>query len=99
MSSMKITGFVLLSGTMLSGFFGSAVVAADIDSGCVPAVSGVTGKLEQRLNDVGVFHFWQIADLDATGLQLLDKTLRLKGQSEKDGWIDQAKKLVAAKAA
>ena len=46
MSSMKITGFVLLSGTMLSGFFGSAVVAADIDSGCVPAVSGVTGKLE-----------------------------------------------------
>ena len=46
MSSMKLTGFVLMSGTMMSGMFGSAVVAADIDPGCVPAVSGLTGKLE-----------------------------------------------------
>jgi small subunit ribosomal protein S2 len=58
----------------------------------------INGKLEQRLNDAGVFHFWQIADLDPAGLQLLDKTLRLRGQTEKEGWIDQAKKLVAAKA-
>ena len=26
---------------------------------------GINAKLEQRLNDVGVYHFWQIADLDA----------------------------------
>ena len=25
----------------------------------------VNAKLEQRLNDIGVYHFWQIADLDA----------------------------------
>ena len=62
-------------------------------------IKGINGKLEQRLNDAGVFHFWQIADMDAAGLQLLDKTLRLRGQTEKEGWIDQAKKLVAAKAA
>ena len=61
--------------------------------------TGITGKLEQRLNDIGVYHFWQIADLDADNMQLLDKTLRLKGQVERDGWIDAAKKLVAAKAA
>ncbi len=60
---------------------------------------GITGKIEQRLNDVGVYHFWQIADLDADNMQLLDKTLRLKGQIERDGWVDAAKKLVAAKAA
>ncbi len=46
MSSMKLTGFMLLSGTVMSGMFGSAVMAADIETGCVPAVSGLTGKLE-----------------------------------------------------
>lgn len=62
-------------------------------------ITGINGKLEQRLNDVGVFHFWQIADLDADNMQLLDRTLRLKGQVERDKWVDQAKKLVAAEAA
>ena len=30
-------------------------------------------KLEQRLNDIGVFHFWQIADLDAETTEALDR--------------------------
>ena len=59
-------------------------------------ITGILPKLEQRLNDVGVFHYWQIADLDPEGAALLDKTLRLKGQVERDGWIDQAKKIVAS---
>ena len=28
-------------------------------------ITGISPKLEQRLNDAGVFHFWQLADLDA----------------------------------
>jgi small subunit ribosomal protein S2 len=61
-------------------------------------ITGINGKLEQRLNDAGVFHFWQIADLDADNANLLDRTLRLRGQVERDKWIDQAKKIVAATA-
>jgi small subunit ribosomal protein S2 len=61
-------------------------------------ITGVSVKLEQRLNDAGVFHFWQIADLDADGAGLLDKQLRLKGQIAKDDWIGQSKKFVAEKA-
>jgi small subunit ribosomal protein S2 len=61
-------------------------------------ITGVTEKIEQRLNDAGVFHFWQIADSDADALGLLDKQLRLKGQIAKDDWVGQAKKLVAAAA-
>ena len=57
-------------------------------------ITGVTPKLEQRLNDAGVFHFWQIADLDADSLGALDRQLRLKGQTQKDDWVGQAKKLV-----
>jgi small subunit ribosomal protein S2 len=61
-------------------------------------ITGIDGKLELRLNDAGVFHFWQIADLDDAGLGLLDKQLRLKSQTLKDTWVVQAKKLVAAAA-
>jgi small subunit ribosomal protein S2 len=59
-------------------------------------ITGITPKLEQRLNDAGVFHFWQIADLDAEQTQALDRKLKLKGQIDNDKWTEQAKKLVAA---
>jgi small subunit ribosomal protein S2 len=62
-------------------------------------ITGISPKLEQRLNDAGVFHFWQIADLDADNAKALDLLLRLKGQIEADGWIAQAKKFVDAAAA
>jgi small subunit ribosomal protein S2 len=59
----------------------------------------IDGKLEQRLNDIGVYHFWQIADLDADMAEALDRTLRLKGRVVKDGWIAAAKKLTESQAA
>ncbi len=57
-------------------------------------ITGIAGKLEQRLNDAGVFHFWQIADLDADQMAALDRRLRLKGQIASENWVAQAKKLV-----
>jgi small subunit ribosomal protein S2 len=57
-------------------------------------IAGITPKLEQRLNDAGVFHFWQLADLDADHAAALDRQLRLKGQVQKEDWVGQAKKLV-----
>ncbi len=59
-------------------------------------ITGVDAKLEQRLNDAGVFHFWQLADLDADHIGALDRQLRLRGQSQKEDWVAQAKKLVDA---
>ena len=61
-------------------------------------ITGITPKLEQKLNDAGVYHFWQIADLDADNLSALDYTIRAKGQIQKDDWVGQAKKLVEASA-
>ena len=66
------------------------------DADDLKRITGINGKLEQRLNDVGVFHFWQIADLDADHLAALDRMLRLKGQTAKDDWVAQSKKLVEA---
>ena len=56
-------------------------------------ITGISPKLEQRLNDAGVFHFWQLADLDADYVASLDRQLKLKGQIAKDDWVGQAKKL------
>jgi len=61
-------------------------------------ITGISPKLEQRLNDAGVFHFWQIADLDADQAAALDRKLKLKGQVEADKWAEQAKKLVESAA-
>lgn len=56
--------------------------------------SGITTKLEQKLNDAGVFHFWQIADLTPDQATALDRRLKLKGQIATEGWVAAAKKLV-----
>jgi small subunit ribosomal protein S2 len=61
-------------------------------------ITGINPKIELRLNDAGVFHFWQIADLDADNVKALDLLLRLKGQIAKEEWVAQAKKLVDAAA-
>jgi small subunit ribosomal protein S2 len=59
----------------------------------------VDNKLELKLNDLGVYHFWQIADLEPDMAEALDRKLRLKGKITEDGWIAAAKKLVEAEAA
>jgi small subunit ribosomal protein S2 len=62
-------------------------------------ITGISPKLEQRLNDVGVYHFWQIADLGTDEMMALDRALDTKGRIARDGWVAQAKKLVEAAAA
>jgi small subunit ribosomal protein S2 len=62
-------------------------------------ITGVTVKLEQRLNDLGVFHFWQVADFSADDIAALDRQLSTRGRIARDDWVGQAKKLVDAAAA
>jgi small subunit ribosomal protein S2 len=54
----------------------------------------INNKLEQRLNDIGVYHFWQIADLDTEMAEALDRALRLNGRIAREDWIGAAKRLV-----
>ena len=62
-------------------------------------ITGISPKIEQRLNDLGVYHFWQFADFDAGTIATLDKTLDTKGRIVRDDWVAQAKKLADAAAA
>lgn len=54
-------------------------------------LKGVGPKLEKLLNELGVFHFWQIASWNADEVTWVDDRLKFKGRIARDGWIDQAK--------
>ena len=56
-------------------------------------ISGISPKLEQRLNEIGIYHFTQMAEFTPDDLKELYTALRLKGSIEKDDWVAKAKKL------
>jgi len=58
-------------------------------------LKGVGPKLEETLNELGFWHFDQIAKWDAAAVAWVDSRLKFKGRIERDGWIDQAKALAA----
>ena len=68
------------------------------DADDLKRITVISPKLEQRLNDAGVYHYWQLADLDAEHAAALDRLLKLRGQVTREDWVAQAKKLVEAAA-
>ena len=56
-------------------------------------ISGVGPKLEQTLNEMGFWHFDQIAAWTSTEVAWVDSRLKFKGRIERDDWIAQAKTL------
>ncbi|MCF6430104.1 NADH-quinone oxidoreductase subunit E [Leisingera sp. MMG026] len=56
-------------------------------------LKGVGPKLEQTLNELGFFHFDQIADWTEAEVAWVDARLKFKGRITRDGWIEQAKRL------
>jgi len=56
-------------------------------------LKGVGPKLEQTLNELGFWHFDQIAKWGPDQISWVDDNLSFKGRIERDGWVDQAKTL------
>ena len=54
-------------------------------------LSGVSPTIEKKLNDLGIFHYWQIAGLSPTAAHNVGEEVGLPGRV--DGWIAQAKEL------
>jgi len=54
-------------------------------------IKGVGPKLEGVLNELGVWHFWQIARWTEAEIAWVDTRLKFKGRIERDEWIAQAK--------
>ena len=56
-------------------------------------ISGVGPKLEQTLNELGIYRFEQIAGWRKKEIEWVDSRLRFKGRIERDDWMSQAKVL------
>lgn len=56
-------------------------------------IKGVGAVLERRLNEAGVFHFWQIAALRKAQIDALESVLRFPGRIARDNWKAQARAL------
>jgi small subunit ribosomal protein S2 len=70
------------------GLAGPRGVADDLKK-----LSGVSGTIEKKLNDLGVFHFWQIAELDHDTAHKIGEEVGLPARA--DGWVAQSKALTA----
>jgi small subunit ribosomal protein S2 len=59
-------------------------------------LNGVGPQLAGKLNDAGVFHYWQLAAMKPEDATKLDTELKLHGRIDRDGWIGQARALIDA---
>lgn len=62
-------------------------------------ISGVGPVLERKLNDLGIYHFWQIARWTEAEVAWVDGFLNFKGRIGRDEWISQAIRLAQTSSA
>ncbi|MBJ7534906.1 30S ribosomal protein S2 [Rhodomicrobium vannielii ATCC 17100] len=58
-------------------------------------VRGITKAHEKKLNERGIFHFWQVAAFTQDNLDEIDRLLHGNGQIAKGDWVDQARELTS----
>jgi small subunit ribosomal protein S2 len=59
-------------------------------------LTGVGPQIIKKLNEHGVFHFWQLAAMTPAEAEKLDADLRFNGRISRDHWVDQARGLITA---
>ncbi|MGP8122393.1 MAG: 30S ribosomal protein S2 [Xanthobacteraceae bacterium] len=70
------------------GLAGPRGVADDLKK-----LTGVSGAIEKKLNDLGIFHYWQLAELDHDTAHKIGEEVGLPGRA--DSWVAKAKELTA----
>ncbi|MCL4157842.1 UNVERIFIED_CONTAM: hypothetical protein GTU68_025798 [Idotea baltica] len=53
-------------------------------------IKGVGKVLEGKLNEAGIYHFWQVAALKGDQIADLEEEMSFPGRIERDDWISQA---------
>src|ERR1700753_4279258 len=74
-----------------SGFQGLAGPRGAPDN--LKKLTGVSGTIEKKLNDLGIFHYWQLAGLDQDTAHKSGEEVGLPARA--DAWVAQAKTLTA----
>ncbi|MFN3313008.1 MAG: 30S ribosomal protein S1 [Hyphomonas sp.] len=63
------------------------------DADDLKTLKGLGPAFEKKLNEAGVFHFWQIAEMTDEQIAGLEEELSIVGRFERDGWKEQAESL------
>jgi small subunit ribosomal protein S2 len=58
-------------------------------------IDGISQKFETKLNDLGVYHFWQMTKMTADDISAIENAMKLRGKMAKEDWIGKARKLQA----
>lgn len=61
-------------------------------------IGGVGEKIGEKLNGLGIYHFWQVAAMTDADIEKVEDGLGFKGRVAREEWIEQAKELMAGKA-
>ena len=64
------------------------------DADDLKEIKGVGPAFEKKLNEAGIFHFWQVATLSAEQVASLEEELAFQGRMERDDWKGQAEALM-----
>ncbi|MCP8938219.1 30S ribosomal protein S2 [Alsobacter sp. SYSU M60028] len=57
-------------------------------------LSSMNPQIEKKLNDAGIFHFWQLAAMSPADVATIDAAAKLGGRIEREGWNAQARALL-----
>ena len=79
------------SGGAAAGFQGLAGPRGTADD--LKKLTGVSGAIEKKFNDLGIFHYWQLAELDHDTAHKIGEEVGLPSRA--DGWVAQAKAMTA----
>jgi len=60
------------------------------DADDLKLIKGVGKVLEGKLNEAGIFHFWQVAALKADQITELEEEMSFPGRITRDDWVSQA---------
>src|SRR6201998_1179373 len=74
-----------------AGFQGLAGPRGTADD--LKKLTGVSGAIEKKFNDLGIFHYWQLAELDHDTAHHIGEEVGLPSRA--DGWVAQAKAMTA----
>jgi small subunit ribosomal protein S2 len=61
-------------------------------------ITGISPQIEKRLNDLGVYHYWQLADLTEADIERIEDGLEVKGRIARENWPSQARELAGVEA-
>ena len=90
-ASAQPTAEVIPAAAQRAAFQGLAGPRGTADD--LKKLPGVSGAIEKKFNDLGIFHYWQLAELDHDAAHKIGEELGLPSRA--DAWVARAKTLTA----